>query len=196
MCGRYLFDYDFDELYRKFILHEPAANEIRRCEVLPTDAAPVIVSLDGIRMLKFMNWGLAGYQKNQRLINARSETLLLKNRFSKLMDRQRCIVPATAFYEWEKQGSQKIRHTFEIGGIISFAGLYESSELGDTFTIITMEAMGDIAKIHGRMPVALTDDALAQWLDTATHAADAYQELVQQQPQYSLLDQTTQFSFF
>ncbi len=196
MCGRYLLDYDFDELYRKFILHEPDSIEFRRGEVCPTEAAPVIVSQGGRNTLKLMAWGLAGYQRNQRLINARSETLLQKSRFSRLMDGQRCIIPATAFYEWEKQGTQKIRHTYGRAGLLSFAGVYETTPLGESFAIITMEAAGDIAKIHDRMPVSLADDAARHWINTEIQADEAYEQLIRQRPEYVRMDQAEQLRIF
>ena len=195
MCGRFLLDADFDELYRKFILHEYDPLEIRRGDILPTEAAPVIVTREGRPVLRLMGWGLSGYQRNQRLINARSETLLQKNRFSRLMDTQRCIVPATVFYEWEKQGRQKLRHTFGGSEILAFAGLYESTSAGESFAIITMESEGDIARIHDRMPLALTDSAVSQWISREVSAEEAYKELMAQKPHYAMRDETPQLTF-
>lgn len=195
MCGRFLLDADFDELYRKFILHEVDPLEIRRGDILPTEAAPVIIAREGRPVLRFMRWGLSGYQRNQRLINARSETLLQKNRFSRLMDTQRCIIPATAFYEWEKQGRQKLRHTFGDSEILAFAGLYESTSAGEAFAIITMEAEGDIARIHDRMPIALKDSAVSQWISREVAAEEAYKELMKQKPRYAMMDETPQLTF-
>lgn len=195
MCGRFFLDVDFDELYRKFILHEPIEREIPRGEIFPTDAAPVILAPEGKSILRFMRWGLTGYGKNQRLINARSETLLEKPRFARLMDGQRCIIPASAFYEWERQGRQKIRHTFIAGSIIFFAGLYEALGETEAFTILTMPSAGDVARIHDRMPIALPDDMLQTWINPQIHPVDAYEQLMMQTPLYTMRDEGEQLKF-
>lgn len=117
MCGRYFLDVDFYELYQKIILHESEPRVVYRTgDVLPTDRVPVILAPEGQGVLRAMRWGLSGYAKGQRLINARRETLLQKSRFERLMEGQRCIVPASAFYEWEKQGRRRLRHTFAAEG--------------------------------------------------------------------------------
>lgn len=195
MCGRYLLDVDFNELYQQFMLFEAQTREIPTGEVFPTNNAPVVIREGSKNILKFMNWGLPAFHNNQRLINARVETLLQKPRFSRLMNQQRCIVPATAFYEWEKRGKEKIRHTFAGAGMILFAGLYESTEAGDAFTIITMDAAGDAAKIHDRMPVALTADAARMWLDPAVGPGEAYELAMRQRPQYFMKDEDAQLTF-
>lgn len=196
MCGRYLLDVDFNELYQKFAIFEAQQREIDHGDVYPTNSAPVILFQDNRYVLKFMTWGLPAFQKHQRLINARSETLLQKPRFSRLMNGQRCAVPAAAFYEWEKQGRQKFRHTFKSSGIIMFAGLYESTPEGEAFTIITMPATGDVVRIHDRMPVALDDDALKVWLNQGVQPAEAYERLMNQVPVYIRNDDEEQLSIF
>ncbi len=48
-----------------------------------------------------MRWGWKPkFMKGQILVNARGEETLGKRTFSEAMRRRRCIVPATAFYEW------------------------------------------------------------------------------------------------
>ena len=49
-----------------------------------------------------MHWGfpLPGKTRSSSIINARSETLTQKPTFKKLVNNQRCIIPANGFYEW------------------------------------------------------------------------------------------------
>ncbi len=195
MCGRYVFEYDAKALNSDFKLDEPEDRNIPEGEIFPTNKALVIVSEGGRPVRRLMIWGLPGYEKHQQLINARSETLLEKKRFSKLMDGQRCVIPATAFYEWEKDGKKKIRHTFASAASIYFAGLYEAGESGTTFAIITMASDGDVAGIHDRMPVSLTKEAARKWIDPEVSAGEAYELLIRQGPKYFMVEEDRQLDF-
>lgn len=196
MCGRFLLDLDFQELYRQFLLQDQALTEDFRRDVSPTDSTPVIIQSDGCNRLDLMRWGLEGYPSKQLLINARRETLMEKRRFSPLMVRQRCIIPATGFYEWEHQGSAKFRREFRSIGIIPFAGLFESSSRGNRFVIVTMAASGDISAIHDRMPVSFAHTDVPLWLDEKTSPWDAYRCLERQRPDYTQTPHEVQLSFF
>lgn len=196
MCGRYFLDVDFYELYQKLILHESEPRVVYRPgDVLPTDRAPVILAPEGQGILRAMRWGLSGYAKGQRLINARRETLLQKPRFERLLEGQRCIVPASAFYEWEKQGRRRLRHTFAAEGVLSLAGIYEAAGGEEAFAIITMPAAGAVARFHDRMPVALREEALMAWIDPRVTGPEAHRELLRQVPDYRLCDPEEQLSF-
>ena len=49
-----------------------------------------------------MHWGFPflGKARSSQVINAKSETLTEKPMFRRLVDEHRCIIPASAFYEW------------------------------------------------------------------------------------------------
>lgn len=191
MCGRFLFDAEFDEVYQKFMLFERDFN-FPKGAINPTNQAATIVSEQGNPKLKLMKWGLEGFDKGQQLINARSETLLQKPRFSKLMS-NRCVIPATSFFEWEKRGSEKIPHQFKLSNVMSLAGLYEPIPGGAAFTILTMASSGDVAPYHGRMPVSLSDEALSSWLYGSV--PEAYETMLSQTPHYELMDAVVQLTF-
>ena len=73
--------------------------------VRPTDTAPVITESNTITSLK---WGLQTGWGSKLIINARAETLLKKAFFNPLVT-NRCIIPATSYYEWRKAGKFKIK---------------------------------------------------------------------------------------
>ncbi len=129
-----------------------------QAELRPTDPALVIVP-DGANLL---SWGLRVDWDAKPLINARAETLCQKKTFRRLLE-SRCLVPATAYFEWREDGGVKLKN--RIGkpdkGIFAFAGLMD----GDTFTIVTCAPGPDIAHIHNRMPVILDRQAETRWID-------------------------------
>jgi len=81
------------------------------------------------------------------------------------------LVPADAFYEWQKVGKGKQAHkiTTKDQEIFSMAGLWEKwkSPEGEeihSFTVITQEPNDVMRPIHNRMPAILTKDQEELWL--------------------------------
>jgi len=110
----------------------------------------------------------------QRLINARAETLAEKPAFRTAFRKRRCLIPADGFYEWAPGSPEKQPYHIarEDGGLFGFAGLWASwrSETGrelESCTIVTTAAEGALQPIHSRMPVVLSRDEYATWLDPA-----------------------------
>lgn len=122
------------------------------------------------------------------MINARAETLSQKRAFSAPLATRRCLVPADGYYEWQAlgPGTRGGKQPYFISGTeeAAFAGLYEfwrdpERAEGDpsrwlvTTTIITRQAVPELASIHDRMPLALPPTAWDEWLDPATDAKGA-----------------------
>ena len=140
----------------------------KREEIAPTDNAPVITGgADSTVSFEHLRWGFEKWDGKGVIINARSETIETKSMFKKLLIAGRCVVPAGEYYEWEKQGSKKVKHFIKDkeGNILFMAGLYREAAEGREFVIITKEAYGDAAKIHDRMPVLLRVDQIEPWLN-------------------------------
>src|SRR5215475_2056179 len=107
------------------------------------------------------------------MINARAETLAEKPAFRGLLKSQRCLVPASGFYEWRAEGRTKIPYYIhpEPTSLVTFAGLYDywtnpQGEEVTSFTIITTKAAGVVAQLHHRMPVILDRAREETWLAT------------------------------
>ena len=120
--------------------------------------------------------------------NARSETVAEKPSFRHAwQQRQRCVVPADAFYEPSYESGRAVRWRIESddGRPLRIAGLWERwrAPSGDpvlSFTLLTInaDAHAVMARFHApgdekRSVVLLDDDGMRAWLDPHTrHAED------------------------
>ena len=202
MCGRYALGASGEQIYDRFgiTITQPPLLE-PRYNVAPSQTNPVVVQ-NGTRRLALMQWGLVpAWADSPRTayttINARAETLTSKPAYRGPLRKQRCLVPATGFYEWQvgAGGKRAPRQAFHMqvadgapGDLFAFAGLYDTWRGPDgtvlqTYTIITTEANPLLAPIHARMPVILPRAAEDRWLDPAvTDPADLLPLLVPYPP--------------
>ena len=130
------------------------------------------------RTLELLRWGLIPeWAKDKdiglKAINARAEGIETKPMFRKAVRRQRCLVPASGFIEWEKRADGKQPHYFHTGReqVVCFAGLWESwvdvatGEEIKSYTIVTTSANEKVRPIHDRMPVIVDPGDFDRWLD-------------------------------
>lgn len=165
MCSRFEINSRPRDLARRFGLSDEPSG-FTTGEVRPTDAA-LTIDATGARA---MRWGLDVDWDSKPLINARAETLSGKPAFQGLLQ-NRCLVPATAWFEWRKTGTGKHKNRIGLagGGLFAFAGLTD----GAHFTIITCAPAPSIAPIHERMPVVLAPAWERPWLDNRRPFAEA-----------------------
>jgi putative SOS response-associated peptidase YedK len=84
-------------------------------------------------------------------------------------------VPASGFYEWAQTPSGKWPYFITAAGapVLSMAGIWARWQKGDadpveTCAIVTVEATPALTDIHTRMPLCLSADEYADWLDPGT----------------------------
>ena len=175
MCGRYVLA-DMQALYQRFNVQSDAPPAAPRYNVAPTQTMPVVVK-HSPNQIVMMRWGLVpawakDVKQGAPLINARAETLAEKRTFRQLLSTQRCLVPASGFYEWKATEAGKTPQYIHLKheSLFAFAGLYERSvdEQGTetfTYTIITTTPNAVMASIHNRMPVILRAADEEAWLN-------------------------------
>lgn len=175
MCGRYVLA-DIQALAQRFQAQSGQMPDAPRYNVAPTQVMPVVVK-HSPNQIVMMRWGLVpAWAKDAKqsapLINARAETLAEKRSFRHLLSTQRCLVPASGFYEWKATETGKIPQYIHLKGesLFTFAGLYDRSvdEHGAetfTYTIITTTPNAVMASIHNRMPVILRQSDEETWLN-------------------------------
>jgi putative SOS response-associated peptidase YedK len=118
MCGRFASFLPAEALRRIFGTVNPLPNLDPSWNLAPTQPAPVVRlhPESKERHLNMLIWGLVPYftkdlKSARKPINARAETLGTSGMFKAAFARRRCLVPAGAFYEWQKTsaGKQHIR---------------------------------------------------------------------------------------
>ncbi len=152
--------------------------------VAPQSVQPVVrLNRDsGSREIALLRWGLVPFwAKNAKTgystINARAEEAAAKPAFREALKKRRCLVPADAFYEWQRPApgiDAKSKQPFAIalksGEPYALAGLWErwqpkEGEALETFTVLTTDPNELMEPIHNRMPVILEPRDYSRWLD-------------------------------
>jgi putative SOS response-associated peptidase YedK len=103
-------------------------------------------------------------------INARAESLSSSAMFR---EAQRCLIPATGFYEWRTGQPMHIR--LRSGKAFAFAGLWlPPARHGalPTAAIVTTRPNELMATIHTRMPAILRPEDERRWLDPNVDARE------------------------
>jgi putative SOS response-associated peptidase YedK len=123
-------------------------------------------------------------KKGPLLINARAETVTSSNAFRTSAKGKRCLVPMDGWYEWRPnadgvvKGKKAPKTPFfmhrDDADPLFMAGLWSVWRPKDaakdaapllSCTIITTDAVGELAEIHDRMPLILAEDAWDRWLN-------------------------------
>jgi putative SOS response-associated peptidase YedK len=189
MCGRYSL-VCIDELGNRFRVHNPMIGARSRFNIAPGSEMPVIVRAAGKNEIAVMKWGLVPHgikdiASAPKPINARAETLAERPLFRPLLEDRRCLVPASGFFEWKKEGKRKVPFYFQIPGepLFSFAGLCDTWQGPDgqhlsSYTIITCEPNALVAKVHDRMPVILTRENEERWVSGDPVTPEALRDLL------------------
>lgn len=146
---------------------------------------------------------LWGFPLGKKLVfNARQETLFEKPFFRQAALKERCLVPATLFYEW--QGKEKIKHRIRTKDPLFFMGAVKEKfpdsggSITEHFSIITTSSEGEMKKIHERTPFILDKKDIRRFLDPRS-SIDEIKEILNKKNLNLLIERATnveQLSFF
>ncbi len=178
MCGRYGFSVkDAREVYDRFGVMNKLGDFQPRYNIAPGQYNPVLLR-HSPTSIERMFWGLIPHWSKDetmkwKTINARSETAATSPSYHKPFRFQRCLVPATNFYEWDKSQKPSTPYCIKLKheDLFAFAGLYDiwhDPKTGKdiySYTILTCPPNDLIAPIHNRMPVILKREGEDTWLN-------------------------------
>ncbi len=212
MCGRYASFRSDTDLVSAFSVAEvvtpdrpPSWNVAPQQDVrVILDRAPRDKPAAKVRQLRTARWGLVPAWATDpaignRLINARSETVLTKPAFRDSAHRHRLILPADGYFEWQPLDEAGRRKqpwylTDPDGAPLAFAGLYAWHHNPDlprddpaawlwSCTILTTRASDALGHVHDRCPVIVPAALLDDWLDPALTGPDDVRSLLAAMPE-------------
>ena len=177
MCGRYYVEPEENAAEMQRILENlnqlyPDSKLLplmRLGEIFPSQIAPVVANSKSLTARPFlMQWGFT-QEHLPLIINARSETALVKPMFRESMQTRRCLIPANRYFEWQKNSQAKMKYAIALDQQPMFymAGIYRREPGNElpVFVILTSDAAEEIKFIHARMPIILPREQQTAWLN-------------------------------
>lgn len=178
MCNDYRLMADLASIMEEFAhlkiqirFSEGRPNLEAREDIKITDMAPIIRPIEGQRNdgdLVQRRWSWPG-QNKRPVYNFRSD--------GREFTSNRCLIIADGFYEFtepaEKAKKRKDKWLFTKKGesILAIAGIWRNTpDVGEAFTMLTMEPGPDISPYHDRQIVILERKAWTDWLDPSMSA--------------------------
>lgn len=143
-----------------------------------------VITAEDFNKFQFFHWGLVPHWSKKwddvmgpsyNTLNARAETVFTTKSYEHCIDKQRCLIPVSGFFESMDVKGKKYPHLIKVKNedMYCLAGIYdywtnpETNEKVGTYSILTVEANELMAKIHNikkRMPVVIPKDLEAAWL--------------------------------
>lgn len=199
MCGRYILS-QLAQAERYFLLVHNHWHYEMSWNVAPTQNVPVVRLVDGERTGQMLRWGLIpffarGESPRYSTINTTIERLETGPAWRGPWKRgQRCILPASGFYEWHMDEHGRKQPFFihlADQEVFGFAGIWDRSEKPDgtwieSCSIITLPGNELMRNIHNtgknphRMPAILSREDHDAWLNGTPEQARA---VLRQYPQ-------------
>ena len=111
MCGRYVIRKPVTST-NKIVHKNEGVDDNENFNAYPTSLLPIIKANENEIILTNLIWGLVpSWSKKMSdfkpLNNARLETVTEKITFKNLLNKNRCVIPASGYYEWKKDENNK-----------------------------------------------------------------------------------------
>ena len=169
---------DFENLTIRIAMPEGTPNVPAREDIRISDMAPIVRGLDGARgagELVNRRWSWPG-PTGKPVYNFRSE--------GREFGSGRCLIVADGFYEFttpedpKKKRKDKWLFTKKGEPLFCIAGIWRPHpQVGEAFTMLTLEPGPDVAPYHDRQIAVLDRDQWADWLDPSIPAWDVLRTL-------------------
>ena len=171
MCGRFVRKGEPKKVAQDFGVVAGEENWTTSYNVAPGSTIPIIMADPTGRRMVPSTWGFTSSGKAP-LFNARGETVDSLPSFRDAFRVNRCLIPASGFYEWRPSDRQPFYFEIVTGHPLTFAGIWKQVGSHLQATVITTNPNADMGGVHDRMPVILSPDTWTDWLSASplTHS--------------------------
>jgi putative SOS response-associated peptidase YedK len=124
------------------------------------DSGPVMRAAGNVIGLVPMNFSFPPTGRGGPVFNFRSEG-------RKFVNSNRCLIPASAFFEFTGKKYPKAKHRFTLNGasFLAIAGLWREGKAGaPAFTMLTTSPGPDVEPYHSRQVVVLRPEDWGAWI--------------------------------
>ncbi|MCI0472252.1 MAG: SOS response-associated peptidase [Ignavibacteria bacterium] len=173
MCSRFENKTTGEFLFKKISkdrkVTDNSVKNLKQSGISPQDDIIIIKIKPGELEITTNIWGIRFSGENTPLIfNSRIETISSKKYWSDIFDKNRCIIPATAFYEWKQEEKIKIPHRISLrdSEIFYIAGIFIKLNGNYHASMITTSPNNIISRIHNRMPVIMDYHSAISFLES------------------------------
>ena len=194
MCGRYALSAAISDIAEEFSTNSaPELSLPADWNIKPTNDVYIIKN----QAIEIASWGMIAHwsksddeaaKSQSSAINARSESVHEKPTFKSAFRSNRCLLPATGYYEWANElGKYKTKQPIYISRddnkLLAFTGIFQSwtspsGRVIQSVSIITRQAVGQLALVHSRMPVFLPRDRWADWMNPKINDVEKIRSLM------------------
>ena len=184
MCGRYVLSDEvvlqnyWAELKLKY--GDDILNALKFGEIFPHTFNVV---LDKDSSPTIMKWEYNVF--NRQVINTRLESIRDKTIYR---DANRCVIPATGFYEWDSERNKYLIH--DDNKLFFLAGIYQQDNDQLNYSVITKPATQTLY-IHERAPVIFNRQQAAEYLK-----APNIEEMMHNSPEMTIDSPVIRFELF
>jgi putative SOS response-associated peptidase YedK len=123
-----------------------------------------------------------------------AETIPKRRRLRDLIRFRRCLVPSSGYYEWAPGEGKKLPYVIRPadGSMFAFGAIYDAwidrhGYVHESFCLIETTPAPSIAAIHPKMPVIISEEDRAIWLDRRVTDPGKIQSLLKPFPDERLL---------
>lgn len=194
MCGRYALSAAISDIAEEFSTNSaPELSLPVDWNIKPTNDVYIIKN----QAIEIASWGMIAHwsksddeaaKSQSSAINARSESVHEKPTFKSAFRSNRCLLPATGYYEWASElGKYKTKQPIYISRddnkLLAFTGIFQSwtspsGRVIQSVSIITRQAVGQLALVHSRMPVFLPRDRWVDWMNPKLNDVERIRSLM------------------
>ncbi len=194
MCGRYALSAMISDIAEEFSTNSaPELSLPADWNIKPTNEVYIIKN----QAIEIASWGMIAHwsksddeaaKSQSSAINARSESVHEKPTFKAAFRSNRCLLPASGYYEWASElGKYKTKQPIYIsrddGKLLALSGVFQSwtspsGRVIQSVAIITRQAVGQLAQVHSRMPVFLPRERWQDWMNPKINDVEKIRSLM------------------